>query len=356
MRRGRALDVPATSETAIGLDTALEPFARQSTACAAAAEAIHAILSAAIRLEALIAKGPLAGALGEEIGENTDGDRQKALDLIADDLFARALASAPVAVIGSEEQEAPAILDPAAPVAVAIDPLDGSSNVDTNISVGTIFSILPMVDDPAAAMLQPGRRQLAAGFVIYGPQTCLALTLGAGTDIYTLDRESGRFLRTREKIRIPPESSEYAINASNARHWEEPVRAYIDDNVAGAEGPRGKNFNMRWIASLVAEAYRILIRGGIFLYPGDRRPGYEEGRLRLVYEASPLAMIIEQAGGLATDGENRILDLQPKTLHQRVPLVFGSSTKVERVRAFHDGTLPGGERSPLFGRRGLFRQ
>ena len=259
-------------------------------------------------------------------------------------------------MIGSEERKEPVILDPEAPVAVVIDPLDGSSNVDTNISVGTIFSLLPVTEDLDAAVLQPGHRQIAAGFVVFGPQTSLVLTLGEGTDIYTLDRDDRVFRRTSERVRIPSESSEYAINASNYRHWDEPVRAYVDDNVAGMDGPRGRNFNMRWIASLVAEAYRILIRGGIFLYPGDRREGYENGRLRLVYEANPLAMVVEQAGGLATDGENRILDLQPTSLHQRIPLVFGSSTKVERVRAFHDGTLPLGERSPLFGRRGLFRR
>lgn len=322
---------------------------------AAICETIGILADAAIDLSRLIARGDIAGGLGGEVGENSDGDRQKALDVVADAKLTAALSSAPVAVIGSEERDEALIMDTMAPLVVAIDPLDGSSNIDTNISVGTIFSILPAIDDLPVSILQPGHRQLAAGFILYGPQTCLVLTLGDGTDIYTLDHGDRVFLRTRRSVRIAPESNEYAINAANYRHWDAPIRAYVDDNVAGIDGPSQQNFNMRWIASMVAEAYRILIRGGIFLYPGDRREGYEKGRLRLVYEANPLAMIIEQAGGLATDGEERILDLEPEHLHQRVPLVFGSPAKVERVRSFHDGTLPLGERSPLFGHRGLFR-
>ncbi len=340
----------------ISLDAVLDRWADGAAGNDACARTIATIARAAVQIEAEIARGALGAALAREVGENSDDDRQKELDIVADQMVFEALALAPVAVIGSEERKEPVILDSEAPVAVVIDPLDGSSNVDTNISVGTIFSLLPVTGDLDAAVLQPGHRQLAAGFVVYGPQTSLVLTLGEGTDIYTLDRDDRVFRRTSKRVRIPSESSEYAINASNYRHWDEPVRAYVDDNVAGMDGPRGRNFNMRWIASLVAEAYRILIRGGIFLYPGDRREGYENGRLRLVYEANPLSMLVEQAGGLATDGENRILDLQPTSLHQRIPLVFGSSTKVERVRAFHDGTLPLGERSPLFGRRGLFRR
>jgi fructose-1,6-bisphosphatase I len=321
---------------------------------------VSAIAATAADLARLIAGGALEGALGVEVGDNADGDRQKALDIRADEMLLEALARVPVAVVGSEEQKAPVIFDPSRPLAVAIDPLDGSSNIDTNISVGTIFSLLPAGNRPngdlGAALLQPGSAQVAAGFVVYGPQTSLVLTLGDGTDIYTLDPKERRFRRTHAGMQISPDGNEYAINASNYRHWHEPVRAYVDDCVAGADGPRGKNFNMRWIASLVAEAYRILIRGGIFLYPADRREGYGKGRLRLVYEANPLAMLIEQAGGRATDGENRILDLKPHDLHQRIPLVFGSARKVERVAAFHNGGLPLGERSPLFGRRGLFRQ
>jgi fructose-1,6-bisphosphatase I len=240
---------------------------------------------------------------------------------------------------------------------VALDPLDGSSNIDTDLPVGTIFSILPMPAGngaPGAALLQPGTRQLAAGFVIYGPQTCLVLTLGQGTHILTLERRTSRFVLTHAAVRIPQRRREYAINASNYRHWDAAIRTYVDDCIAGAEGPRGENFNMRWIASLVAEAFRILVRGGIFLYPADRRPGYEHGRLRLVYEAQPIALVIEQAGGAASDGFERILDLTPRQLHQRTPLIFGSSDKVARVERYHAGPPSSSERSPLFVRRGLF--
>ncbi len=352
MEKGTALTDFGDRQTIISLETALERWSGHDPLRAAAAKAISAIAQATIDLETDIAKGVLGSSMADGNGDN---DRQTSLDTIADHMLTAALSSAPVAVIGSQQRHEPTILDHDAPIVVTIDPLDGSSNVDTNISVGTIFSVLPAIDDVRSSLLQPGHCQLAAGFVIYGPKTCLVLTLGDGTDIYTLDRVDRGFLRTRSAVQIPPQSNEYAINASNYRHWDAPIRTYIDDNVAGIDGPTGVNFNMRWIASLVAEAYRILVRGGIFLYPGDRREGFEKGRLRLVYEANPLAMIIEQAGGLATDGEDRILDIEPISLHQPVPLVFGSANKVDRVKAFHNGTLPIGERSPLFGRRGLFR-
>ncbi len=246
-----------------------------------------------------------------------------------------------------------------APLAVAMDPLDGSSNIDANVSIGTIFSLLPRATAgngaSEAAVLQAGTNQLAAGMVVYGPQTALVLTLGQGTHIFTLERTTSTFVLTRADVRIPVGTREYAINASNYRHWEEPVRAYIDDCIAGAEGPRGENFNMRWIASLVAEAYRIFARGGIFLYPRDARRGYRSGRLRLVYEANPIAFLVEQADGAASDGERRILGIHPRELHERVPLVFGARDKVERVARYHANPHSIGERSPLFARRGLFR-
>jgi fructose-1,6-bisphosphatase I len=337
------------------LDSVLSRFAGQDRTRAAVARTIEEIASAAINLEAHIASALPGNVVASEVDDASDGRESTALGVIADNIFADALAKAPVAVAGSEKRETATILDPDGMVAVAIDPLSTTANLETNISIGAIFSVLPMTDDPARTLLQNGRLQLAAGFIIYGPQTCMALTLGDGTDIFVLDRHDRVFVRTRAEVRIPVESSEYAINAANYRHWDAPVQAFTDDNVAGADGPRGRNFNMRWISSLVAEAYRILIRGGIYLYPGDRRDGNEKGRRRLVYEANPLAMLVEQAGGLATDGEDDILDIQPNDLHQCVPLIFGSKNKVERVRAFHDGTLPLGEHSPLFGRRGLFR-
>jgi fructose-1,6-bisphosphatase I len=321
------------------------------------AAVIGGLAGTSIALAERIAHGALAGAGWREIGVNAAGDAQKQLDLYAHEAFHGALQAAPVAALASEESDAPIALQAGAPYAVAIDPLDGSSNIDTNVSIGTIFSILPMAAgaDPAGIFLGPGRRQAAAGFVIYGPQTALVLTRGQGSDLFVLDRAAGRFVLVEQGLRIPEGRREYAINASNYRHWDEPVRAYVDDCIAGADGPHGTDFNMRWIASLVAEAYRILIRGGVFLYPRDGRRGYQNGRLRLVYEANPLAFVVEQAGGGATDGERRILDLEPVALHQRVPLVFGCRSQVERVAAFVTGRLPPGERSPLFGRRGLFR-
>jgi len=337
----------------------LEDWSGDDSPRAEIAETVIRIAETAVQVSRLIAQGPLAGALHEVVGENVGGDEQKELDLRADELFSSALKSAPVAVYGSEERAVALALQNGAPLAVAIDPLDGSSNIDTNVSIGTIFSVLPMAGvekaPVEAAFRQAGSNQLAAGFVIYGPQTALVLTLGQGTYIFTLDRESGDFLLTRAKVQILAGKREYAINASNYRHWDEPVQAYVDDCISGTEGPRGENFNMRWIASLVAESFRILVRGGIFLYPRDNRPGYQNGRLRLVYEANPIAFIVEQAGGGATDGEHRILDLVPAELHQRVPLVFGSREKVERVARYHTDRHSIGERSPLFGRRSLFR-
>jgi fructose-1,6-bisphosphatase I len=323
------------------------------------ARTVEAIAETAARVSVLIARGPLAGALGAVVGDNADGDAQKELDVRADEMFVEALRGAPVAVYGSEERETPLVLNEAAPLAVAIDPLDGSSNIDTNVSIGTIFSVFPMPGppgaNPEAALLQPGTAQLAAGFVIYGPQTALVLTVLSGTHVFTYDRDTDAFLLTRPNVQIAVGKREYAINASNYHHWDEAMRAYIDDCMAGLDSPNRKQFNMRWIASLVAEAYRIFARGGIFLYPRDKRPGYQKGRLRLVYEASPIALLAEQAGGAATDGELRILEIVPEQFHERVPLIFGAHDKVERVIRYHTGHHAIGERQPLFARRGLFR-
>ncbi|SMF55293.1 D-fructose 1,6-bisphosphatase [Tistlia consotensis] len=330
----------------------------------AVAETVEVLGQAIVEIAERLGRGELDGPLGGAVGRNADGDSQATLDLQAHELVLAALAGAPVAWLGSEESESPIALRPDAPLAVAIDPLDGSSNLDTDVSVGTIFSILPAL--PAATptalggaarhpLLQPGSSQLAAGFVVYGPHTALAVTLGAGTQVFTLDRAARTFRRTRRDLAIPLGRREYAINASNYRFWDPAIQSYIDDCIAGAEGPRGENFNMRWIASLVAEAYRVLQRGGIFLYPRDARPGYGEGRLRLVYEANPIAFIVEQAGGAATDGVSPIRSIEPHALHQRTPLVFGSRDKVERVARYHSDPPGLGEASPLFGRRGLFR-
>lgn len=313
-----------------------------------------AMARAGQELATMIRRGDRGGAtLGAAVGTNADGDGQKALDVAADRLFQDALQGLGVRWLASEEQDEAQLLDPAGDLAIAIDPLDGSSNIDTNVSIGTIFSILPAMADADATFLRPGTDQIAAGYIIYGPRCCLMVTFGDGTLMFTLDPDTGRFELTNPQVRLQNCAMEFAINASNYRHWPQPVRAYIDDCLAGMDGPRQANFNMRWIASLVAETHRILTRGGIFLYPSDSRPGYEQGRLRLVYECAPIAFLIEQAGGRATTGPERILTVQARKLHERTPFVFGSPDKVNRVAAYHD--LPQPEVSALFGNRGLFR-
>ena len=323
------------------------------------ARVVKAFARAAIPVAHLIRRGPLAGAMEAVVGAvNPDGDAQKALDLFADKTFEQGLRGCGVRAFVSEERDAPTIVDPEGALLVAIDPLDGSSNIDANVSIGSIFSVL---DAPAGGgaraddFLQPGNRQRAAGFVIYGPRTCFVFTTGAGTQVATLDPDTGTFRMSRLNLHIREGSAEFAINASNSRHWPEPVRAYIDDCVMGEEGPRGKNFNMRWVASMVADAYRIMVRGGIYLYPDDARAGYAKGRLRLLYEANPIAMLVEQAGGLAIDGVNRILDIAPTSIHARTPFIFGSTDKVERVKRYFLEGDHTAERSPLFGKRGLLR-
>lgn len=317
------------------------------------APALAALCHVAADLSDTISRGALFGRLGAELGGNSDGDAQKALDVMADDAFAAALVGTGVRWYASEEQDQVVEIDAGGTLALAIDPLDGSSNIDVNVSIGTIFGIQPALDDGEATFLREGHHLIAAGYFIYGPQTALVLTCCDGVRLFILDRDSRAFVEVAEAPSVPENSSEYAINASNYRHWSAPVRAYIDDCLAGTEGPRGKNFNMRWVASLVAETHRIMMRGGIFLYPDDSREGYEQGRLRLVYECAPIALLIEQAGGKATTGLNRILDRVPEHLHARTPMVFGSREKVDRIITYHD--LPDAEVSALFGNRGLFR-
>jgi len=305
------------------------------------------------KLAQTISDGPLAGDLAAAVGTNLGGDGQKALDLIADDAYMVALKDTQVRWYASEEQDEVVEMNGAGDLALAIDPLDGSSNIDVNVSIGMIFSIFPAVEDKDASFLRPARDQIAGGYFIFGPQGGLVVTFGDGTMQFTLDTRTRQFLLVKRRIEIPFESSEFAINASNYRHWPRPVRAYIDDMIDGTEGPRGREFNMRWIASLVAETHRILSRGGIFLYPGDDREGYKRGRLRMIYECAPIAFLIEQAGGKATDGIDPILDQQAEDLHGRTPFVFGSANKVEKVTTYYD--LPENETSALFGKRGLFR-
>lgn len=335
------------------LEAVLAGWAGDDRLRAAVAAAVSAMARAGVRLQALVAEGAHGTGHHAVVGSNLGGDAQKALDVIAHELVLEEIRGAGVAMLGSEEADRPDLIDPDGLVAVATDPLDGSSNIDTNVSVGTIFSVLPMTAD-RDPFLQPGRAQLAAGYVIYGPHTDLVLTLGAGTLVFTLERGSGLWRLAADGLEIPAETDEFAINASNYRHWEGGYRTWFDDCIAGADGPREKNFNTRWIASLVAETSRILARGGVFLYPGDMRRGYGGGRLRLVYEANPIAMIVEQAGGRASDGAGPILDRVPDDLHQRTPLVFGAANEVTRIGDYvaHPHSA---EQSPLFGYRGLFR-
>ncbi|MHB1304018.1 MAG: class 1 fructose-bisphosphatase [Acidiphilium sp.] len=321
---------------------------------------VLAIAAAGRNLAQLLAKGGLgdfSGPADDKPQIGRDGDVRKAFDVLANTILRDALVAAPVAVLASEEDDAPVVLDPKAPLAVAIDPLDGSSNIDTNAPIGTIFTILPADftrGTPERSFLCSGNTQLAAGFLIYGPHTALVLTLGYGTLIFTLDPVKGNFISSGNVITLPRETREYAINGSNYRHWNKAIQRYISDCLLGAAGPRGIDFNTRWIASMVAEAYRILIRGGVYLYPGDTRETYRDGRLRLLYEAFPIAFLIEQAGGAATDGRRHILDLVPENIHQRIPLIFGTAGEVERIVELH--RTPYTDNSPLFGNRGLFRQ
>jgi fructose-1,6-bisphosphatase I len=288
-------------------------------------------------------KGALGGVLGSAHSENVQGEIQKKLDIIANEVLIEANEwGGHLAAMASEEMDAIYVVPnryPKGEYLLLFDPLDGSSNIDVNVSIGTIFSVLKMPEGDQGVdegdFLQPGRQQVAAGYCVYGPQTTLVLTVGDGVAMFTLDREQGSFVLTQEHIRVPEDTQEFAINMSNMRHWDEPVKRYIDECLAGREGPRGKDFNMRWIASMVADVHRILTRGGVFMYPWDAREPKKAGKLRLMYEANPMSWLIEQAGGAATNGRQRILDIQPSTLHERVSVILGSRNEVERLTSYH---------------------
>ncbi|MGL4397081.1 MAG: class 1 fructose-bisphosphatase [Hyphomicrobium sp.] len=341
----------------ISLEQALKDWTQQLPVRNAVAETILALAQSSAVVSKLVARGSLNGQLGRAVGRSGEFDEQKEIDVVANQALIDALKTAPVAAFASEEMALPMALDPQAPIIVAADPLDGSSNVDANVSFGMIFSILPRhgASSSEAAFLRPGSQQLAAGIVVYGPATVLALTMGSGTSIFTLDPERGAFVRTIKNVAIPHAFNEYAINASNARFWDEPVRIFVHDCENGESGPRGRDYNMRWTGSPVADIYRILMRGGIYLYPGDARQGFHQGRIRLIYEANPIAWLIEQAGGRATTGKTRLLDTVPVSLHQKTPLICGSRDDVDQLARLYSGLDFKGERSPLFGRRGLFR-
>ncbi|HRQ59538.1 MAG TPA: class 1 fructose-bisphosphatase [Azoarcus taiwanensis] len=312
----------------------------------------------------IVAHGALGGALGTLESENVQGETQKKLDVIADEIFLRATHwGGDLAGMVSEENAEPIPLPQGharGKYLLVFDPLDGSSNIDVNVSVGSIFSVLrapkPHEDARTGDFLQPGNRQVAAGYAIYGPSTMLVLTVGSGVVGFTLDPILGDFFLTHPDIRVPPATREFAINASNARFWEPPVRRYVDECLAGRSGPREADFNMRWIASLVAETHRILTRGGVFLYPRDTRDPDKPGRLRLLYECNPIGMLVEQAGGRASTGRVPVLEVQPDALHQRIGFVFGSCEEVERIERYHDEPTeaPPDSDMPLFNRRSLF--
>ncbi|GGD99912.1 fructose-1,6-bisphosphatase class 1 [Aureimonas endophytica] len=323
---------------ALTLDDFLTAAAEARAELRPVAETIRHFAAAAVTVQATIA----AGGAGDDLAagqdrQNAGGDMQKELDVVADRAFLAAAKASPVAFYGSEEQdEAVAFGD--GPLALAIDPLDGSSNIETNVSIGTIFSLLPVEashrTDPATVFRQPGTRQLAAGFFIYGPQLLLVVTLGQGTKVFLHAPGAEGFVEFGKAPAIPEDAKEYAVNASNRRHWAPGVRAYVEDLDAGRDGPRGRDFGMRYVGSMVADAYRIFRRGGVFFYPGDTRKGYERGRLRQLYETNPMAFCIEQAGGAATDGARRMLEIVPDGLHARTPFVFGSKAEVEAAKGY----------------------
>jgi fructose-1,6-bisphosphatase I len=304
---------------------------------------IEVVARACKSISVAVGKGALGGVLGDAGTGNVQGEAQKKLDVLSNEILLEANAwGGHLAACASEEmdhcQPIPDVF-PRGNYLLLFDPLDGSSNIDVNVSVGTIFSVLRCPDGvtvPADEhFLQPGSAQVAAGYCVYGPQTQMILTIGHGTHAFTLDREQGSFVLTQSNMRIPEQTKEFAINMSNQRHWDAPMQAYVRDLLAGKDGPRGKDFNMRWIASMVADVHRILTRGGIFIYPWDRKDPSKPGKLRLMYEANPMSFLVEQAGGASTNGRMRMLDIAPTQLHQRVPVFLGSKEEVDTATRYH---------------------
>ena len=316
---------------------------RRGHTCADLRLLIEVVARACKGISVAVGKGALGGVLGDAGTGNIQGEAQKKLDVLSNEILLEANAwGGHLAACASEEMDHCQPIPDAYPrgnYLLLFDPLDGSSNIDVNVSVGTIFSVLRCPDDVGQVgdehFLQPGTEQVAAGYCIYGPSTMLVLTIGHGTHAFTLDREAGSFLMTRRDIRIPEQTKEFAINMSNQRHWEAPMQDYVRDLLAGKEGPRGKDFNMRWIASMVADVHRILTRGGIFIYPWDKKDPGKAGKLRLMYEANPMSFLVEQAGGACSDGRKRMLDVAPTQLHQRVPVFLGSKEEVEVATRYH---------------------
>ena len=308
---------------------------------------IEVVSRACQAISIAIGKGGLGGVLGEAGSDNVQGEAQKKLDVLSNEILLEANEwGGHLAAMASEEMDLPHLVPnrfPKGEYLLTFDPLDGSSNIDVNVSIGTIFSVLKCpegadlstAEAAEQAFLQPGTAQVAAGYAVYGPTTLLVLTVGDGVAVFTLDREQGQFILTQENVQIPADTKEFAINMSNQRFWEAPVKRHVDEMVAGKTGPLGKDYNMRWVASMVADVHRIMTRGGIFMYPMDSKMQAQGGKLRLMYEANPMAFLVEQAGGAATTGRQRILDIVPGKLHQRVPVILGSKNEVDRVTAYH---------------------
>jgi fructose-1,6-bisphosphatase I len=305
---------------------------------------LEVVARACKRISHSVNKGALGDVLGSASSENVQGEVQKKLDIIANEVLIEANEwGGHLAAMASEEMDTIYLVPnryPQGEYLLLFDPLDGSSNIDVNVSIGTIFSVLKKPEGSAGVsegdFLQPGNQQVAAGYCIYGPQTTLVLTVGDGVAMFTLDRELGSFVLVEDKIQIPADTKEFAINMSNMRHWDGAVRGYIDDCLQGKEGPRGKDFNMRWIASMVADVHRIMTRGGVFMYPWDKREPHKPGKLRLMYEANPMGWLVEQAGGAAINGRQRILDIQPTQLHERVSVMLGSRNEVAAIQTYYD--------------------
>ncbi|MFT6917052.1 MAG: fructose-1,6-bisphosphatase I [Motiliproteus sp.] len=317
----------------------LSQFLKHSDSPADLIELINILMSSCKEINAKLNDGALAGILGTNQTENIQGETQKKLDVISNDLIKQTLSESElVRGMASEEEDFPVACHPEGRYLVTFDPLDGSSNIDINVTVGTIFSVLEAQDgfDPADehAYLQPGYKQVAAGYVLYGPSCILALTTGEGVNMFTLGH-NGEFYLTRAQVMIPETTQEFAINMSNQRFWEEPIQQYVQDLLSGEEGPLGKRYNMRWIASMVAEVHRILTRGGIFMYPWDAREPNKPGKLRLMYEGNPMSMLIEQAGGRSVNTQIDIMNVQPAQIHERVSVVLGSKEEVETVMRYH---------------------
>jgi len=303
---------------------------------------LEVVARACKRISLAVNKGALGDVMGSADSANVQGEIQKKLDIIANEVLIEANEwGGHLAAMASEEMEGIHVVPnryPQGEYLLLFDPLDGSSNIDVNVSIGTIFSVLKKPDGAGVSeqdFLQAGTRQVAAGYCVYGPQTTLVLTVGDGVAVFTLDREQGSFVLTQEHLRIPEDTKEFAINMSNLRHWDAPVTRYIEECLAGQTGPRGKDFNMRWVASMVADVHRILTRGGVFMYPWDRREPGKPGKLRLMYEANPMSWLIEQAGGAATNGTHRIVEITPTQLHERVSVFLGSKNEVDRIAQYH---------------------